>query len=85
MKSNVVVAMKAAFHLNPLTQLWWTLKVSCILRHSLLNFFKLIEIATIQMLWLVKVEHTFSTFSLMKLKLKSCLNEHLHIVVGMYS
>jgi len=85
MKSNVVAAMEAPFHINPLTQLWWTLEVFCILRHSFLKTFKLVKIATIQVLWLVEDEHTFSTFSFMKLKLKSCLNEHLHIVVGMYS
>jgi hypothetical protein len=33
----------------------------------------------------VEDEQTFSTLSLMKSKLKNRLNEHLHMIVGMYS
>jgi hypothetical protein len=41
MKSNVVIAMEAPFHVNPLTQLWCILEASCILWHSFFEFFKL--------------------------------------------
>jgi hypothetical protein len=85
MKSNVVAAMEVPFHGNPLTQLWWTLEVSWILRHSFLKFLKLVEIAIVQVLKLVEDERTFSTVSFMKSKLRNRFNEHLHIIVGMYS
>jgi hypothetical protein len=81
MKSNIVVAMEVPFHVNPLTQLWWTLEASWILRHSLLKFLKLREIAIVQVLRLMEDERTFFTFSYMKSRLKNCLNEHLHIIV----
>jgi hypothetical protein len=38
-----------------------------------------------QVLGFVEDEQVFSTLSFMKLGLKNCLNEHLHIIVGMYS
>jgi hypothetical protein len=76
--------MEAPFHVNPITQFWHILEASCILRHSFPEFFKLVEIATMQVLGSLKDEKTFSTFFFMKSKLKNHLNEHLHIVVGMY-
>jgi hypothetical protein len=77
--------MEAPFHVNPLVQLWWTLEASCILRYSFLEFLKLVKIAIVQMLGLVEDEQTFSTISFMKSKLKNHLNEHLNIVMGMYT
>jgi hypothetical protein len=76
--------MEAPFHVNRLIQFWHTLEASCILRHSFPEFFKLIEIATIQVLGSMEDERTFSTFFFMKSKLKNRLNKHLHIVGGMY-
>jgi hypothetical protein len=81
---NVATTMEAPFHVNPLTWLWWTLEASCILRHFFLEFFKLVEIAIVQMLGLMEDDQTFSTFSFMKSKLRNRFNEHLNIVVGMY-
>jgi len=49
------------------------------------EIFKLAKIAIVQLLGLVEDEHTFSTLSFMKSKLKNHFNEHLHTVVGMYS
>ncbi len=85
MQFNVAIAMEAPFHVNPLTQLWRTLEASRILWHSFPEFFKLAKIAIVQMLGLVEDDRTFSTFSFMKSKLRNHLNEHLNIVVGMYS
>jgi hypothetical protein len=39
----------------------------------------------VQVMGSVEDEQTFSTLSLMKSKLKNRLNEHLHMIVGMYS
>jgi hypothetical protein len=85
MQFNVAIAMEAPFHVNPLTRLWWALEAFRVLRHFFLEFFKLLEIAVIQMLGLVEEDKTFSTFSFMKSKLRICSNEHLNIIVGMYS
>jgi hypothetical protein len=89
MKSNVVATMEVPFYVNPLTQLWRTLKASHILRvFKILGFFgifQLIEIAMTQVLGLVEDEQTFSTLYFMKSKLKNRPNEHLHTIVGMYS
>ncbi len=45
----------------------------------------MVEIAVIQVLGLVEDEWTFSTISFMKSTLRNHLNEHLNIIVGMYS
>jgi hypothetical protein len=84
-KSNAIVAMEAPFHVNPLTWIWKTLEASCISRHSFPKNFKLAEITIVQMLGLMEDECTFSTLSFMKSKLRNHFNEHLHIVVEMYS
>jgi hypothetical protein len=85
MKCNVVATMEVPFHINLLTWLWRTLEASRISRHSFPKFFKLAKIAIVQLLGLVEDEHTFSTLSFMKSKLRNHFNEHLHTVVGMYS
>jgi len=85
MKSNVVIAMEPPFHVNISTRLWCTLEASRILRHSFLDFFKLAEIAIVQVLGSMEDERTFATFCFMKSKLKNFLNKHLHVIVGMYS
>jgi len=56
MKSNAIAMMEVPFHGNPLTRLWRTLEACYILRHSLLEIFKLVEIAIMQMLGLVEDE-----------------------------
>ncbi len=43
------------------------------------------EIVVVQMLGLMEDDWTFFTFSFMKSKLRNRFNEHLNIVVGMYS
>jgi hypothetical protein len=48
------------------------------------EFFKLVEIATMQVLGSMEDKQTFSTLSFMKSKLRNHLNEHLHAIVGMY-
>lgn len=85
MKFNVTIAMEVPFNVNPLIWLLCTLKTYRILRHSLLEFFKLAKIAIVQVLGLVEDERTFSTLSFMKSKLKNRFNEHLHTITGMYS
>jgi hypothetical protein len=88
MKSNVVAAMEVPFYVNPLTRLWWTLEVSHILKvFEILEsskFFKLANIAMMQVLGSMEDEQTFSTLSFMKSKMRNRLNEHLHTIVGMY-
>jgi hypothetical protein len=85
MKSNATTTMEAPFHINPLTWLWRTLEASHILRHSFPKKFKLAKIVIMQVLGSMEDEHTFSTLSFMKSKLRNHFNEHLPIVVGMYS
>jgi hypothetical protein len=84
MKSNAIAAM-APFHVNCLTWLWKTFEASHILRHSFPKKFKLVKTIIVQVLGLVEDEHTFSTLTFMKSKLRNHFNEHLHIVVEMYS
>ncbi len=74
--------MRASFPVNPLTQLWQTLvETSRILKHSFFQTKKNCNSASVG----VMEDETFSTLSFMKSRLRNCLNEHLHIVVGMYS
>jgi hypothetical protein len=84
MKSNVVIAMEASFHVNPLTWLGCILEACCILWHSFVEFFKLVEITTMQVLGSVEDENLFHPF-FHKIKIEKHFNKHLHIIVGMYS
>ncbi len=75
MKSNAIVVIEALVHVNPFTQLWRMLEASCILKHSFLECLKLAKITLMQVLGLMEDEHTFSTLTFMKSKLRNCLNE----------
>ncbi len=85
MQSNVAITMEAPFHVNPFIRFWCTSEASHIWQHVFSKFFKLAKIIVIQVLGSVEDERTFSTLSFMKSTLKNHLNEHLNIVVGMYS
>jgi hypothetical protein len=51
----------------------------------MLKYFKLVEIAIVQVLGNMEDEQTLSTLFFMKSKLQNGLNEHLPMVVNMYS
>jgi hypothetical protein len=60
MKSNVATTMEAPFHVDHFSWFQHALEVSCILRHSWLEFFKLIEIATTQVFGSIEDKQPFS-------------------------
>jgi hypothetical protein len=75
MQCNIVVVMKAPFHVNPLIQIWCTLEASHILQYFFLEVFKLVELTIV----CVGVNRKWKSFMFffMKSKLKNHLNEHL--------
>jgi hypothetical protein len=60
MKSNVATTMEAPFHVDHFSWFQHALEASCILRHSFLEIFKLIEIATTQVFRLIEDKQPFS-------------------------
>jgi len=69
MKANAADAMQKPIMVNPLTQLWKTLSTSNILRKYFGEWFKVVEIATFQVLGYVEDEQTFFVVSFTKNKL----------------
>jgi hypothetical protein len=68
MKNNAKLAIQKPFDLNPL---WRTLSPSQIFEHQILEHIKLVELAMLQLIDLVKDERCFSTFTFMKSKLRN--------------
>jgi hypothetical protein len=56
MKSNSKVAMEPPFDLTPLIHIWKTINASPILTHSFPEYFKLVEMAIVNVLGSVKDE-----------------------------
>lgn len=69
---------------NPLTKLWRIIDASSMLRHGLLEYLKLAEIAIVLVLGSVEDERTFSTLSFMKDRLRNRRQTHLPMVVTMH-
>jgi hypothetical protein len=85
MKANAVDAMQKPITLNPLTKLWHTLSFSRVLRSCFGEWFKVAELAVVQVLGSVEDERTFSTVAFSKSKLRNHLNEHLSACIGIFS
>ncbi len=84
MKSNATITMEAPFHVNPLTRLWRTLvEAFRISRHSFFQTSKDCNSASVGVSggW----KNIFYVLCFMKSRLRNYLNEHLHIVIGIYS
>jgi hypothetical protein len=71
MKNNAKLAMQKPFDLNPLTKLLRTFSSSQILEHQILEYIKLVELAIVQVIGIVKDERCFSTLTFMKNKLRN--------------
>jgi len=68
MKNNAKLAMQKPFDLNSFTKFWRTISSSQIFEHQILEYIKLVELAIVQVIGLVKDERCFSKFSSMKNK-----------------
>jgi hypothetical protein len=84
LKGNVVVALEPPHIVNPLTKSWHYFVTNVHLRNAFSKYFKLAKI-TIVTLEVWEDERTFSTFNLMKSNIQNTLQEHLPVVVKMYS
>jgi hypothetical protein len=69
MKANSVDAMQKSITLKPLTKLWLTFSMSMMLRNHIAEWFKVAELAAIQVLKFAEDEWTSSTISFSKSKL----------------
>jgi len=85
MKANVCSTMEPSILVNPFIRIWITFSTFKVLQSTLSKYFKLVKITTVQVLGSMEDEQTFSTLYFMKSKLRNKLNEHLHVVVRMYS
>lgn len=86
MLSNCRKCMEPPFDLNPLTRMWRELDACTVLRvKAFPEYFRLAEVALVHVLGSVEDERCFSSLAFLKNKLRNCLNEHLQLVVGMYS
>jgi len=86
MSTNSKKHMEPPFDLNPLTRLWRYLDSCTVLRvKAFPEFYKLAEIAIVQVLGSVEDERCFSSLAFLKNKLRNSLDTHLECVVGMYS
>jgi hypothetical protein len=74
-----VVMCDSENNLNPMTQLWCKITISPPFNHKLLEYMKLVEITTIQVLGFVEDKHTFSTLSFMKNQLWNWFSTHLDL------
>jgi len=85
MRANLAGAMQPPFVVHPLTALWRQLDVATCLTSEFFEFFKLVEMALVHVLGNVEDEYTFSTLNFLKSKLRNNLEDHLQLVVGMFS
>jgi len=78
--------MEPPFDLNPLTHLWWYLDSCIVLKvKAFPEFYKLDEVAIVQVLGFVEDERCFNSLAFLKNKLQNSLDTYLECVVGMYS
>jgi hypothetical protein len=83
MKNNSQAAMQPPFNENPLTRLWRTLDSASLCIYP--EYMKLAKIVVVHVLGSVQDERCFSSLSFLKNKLRNHLDDHLGVVVGMYS
>ena len=85
MKSNSRAAMLPPYDVNPLTKIWRVLHSNNSLTQNFSEFLKLAEIALVHVLGSVEDERLFSSVGFLKSKLRNNLEDHLQVVVGMFS
>lgn len=85
MKSNSRAAMLPPYDINPLTKVWRVLQSNHNLTQNFGEFLKLAEIALVHVLGSVEDERLFSSVGFLKSKLQNNLEEHIQVVVGMFS
>jgi hypothetical protein len=85
MMANSAAALEKPITLNPLTKLWCSLSTSNILKRNFGEWFKVAQIAAVQVLGSVEDERTFSTVAFMKNKVRNCLTDHLNPAIGIFS
>jgi hypothetical protein len=85
MKSNACVAMAKSLDVNPLTHLWQTFLTSEVFTYSFPKYFKLVEIAMVQVHSNVEDEQCFNSLAFYKSKLRNQLTTNLGLVVKMSS
>jgi hypothetical protein len=81
MNSNAYIAMVKPIDVKPLTHLWHTLSTSRLFAYSFLEYFKLVEIAMVQVIGSVEDEQCFISLTFGKSK----LHNRLGLVVRMFS
>jgi hypothetical protein len=74
MKENVASMMKKPFTSNPMTRMWTCVDSNSLLRHSLFEFLKVIEL--VMVLGSVQDECTFSTVTFMKTRVQNHFTTH---------
>lgn len=85
MKSNSRTAMLPPYDVNPLTKIWRVLDSNNSLTENFGEFLKLAEMALVHVIGSVEDERLFSSVAFLKSKLRNNLNEHIQVVVGMFS
>jgi hypothetical protein len=83
MLNNHKQALEQPFDVNPLTHLWRSLDSTSVCIFP--EYMKLAKMAVVHVLGSVQDERCFSSLSFLKNKLRNALDEHLELVVGMYS
>jgi hypothetical protein len=83
MLNNHKQAMEQPFDVNPLTRLWRSLDSASLCIFP--KYMKLAKMVVVHVLGSVQDERCFSSLSFLKNKLRNALDEHLELVVGMYS
>jgi hypothetical protein len=85
MKENAFKMCHQPITISPITRLWRSLDANSYLRISLSEFLKVAEIAIAMVLGSVQDEHTFSTISFMKNRLRNQLTTNLELTVAFKS
>ena len=83
MVNNFKAAMELPFDVNPLTRMWRALDATSICIY--LEYEKLAMMVVVHVLDSTQDERCFSSLTFLKNKLRNSLDEHLEVVVGMYS
>jgi len=85
MKSNVCTTTVKPLNVNHLTQFWHILSTSKVLAYAFFEYFKLAEIAMVQMFGSVEDEWCFNSLAFCKSKLCNRLSTNPSLMVRMFS
>lgn len=85
MKSNSCYAVLPPYDVNPLTKVWRVFDSNNNLTQNFKEFLKLVEMGVVHVIGLVEDERTFSNLSFLKSKLQDNLEEHIQVVIDIYS